>query len=192
MGFLTDRKGNFSWFRLSLLVMVLGGLFVGFGVISFQIDQQSRRTPFFPDLPPNATQWGGTEFVSVGFQRNYYRVPGGNVEEVAAFYQGQMERFYGTGSGGSSSLERCQRLPPVGEFTNIPDVQRPANDGKIYDPNFVPGRDLPFLFKCMFDRSGFNATQDTLVWIQPGTRNADPNLNTEGDVVIIYEQRWQN
>lgn len=189
MGFLTDRKGNFSWFRLSLLVMVLGGLFVGFGFISFQIDQQSRRTPFFPDLPPNATQWGVPSTQGIASQRVLYRVPGGDIQAIADFYQAQMERFYGTSA---SSLERCQRIPPAGEFTNIPDVQRPANDGKIFDPNFVPGQSLPFQFKCMFDRGGFMATQYTLVTIQPGVPNPDPNLSTEGDVVIIYEQQWQS
>jgi hypothetical protein len=117
-------------------------------------------------------------------------VPGGDVEAVANFYKSEMSRFYGNSQDGST-LESCQRQPPSGEFTNIPDAQRPANDGKIYDENFVVGQSLPFLYKCLFDRSGLNIAQSTEVQIQPGMPSSDPLYNTEGDVVIIYEQRWQ-
>jgi hypothetical protein len=190
MGFLTDKRGNFSWFRLSIFVLVLGLGFAVAGFVSFQLDQQSRRSPLFPDLPPGAAQWGSPEPLGSGYQRVYYRVPGGNVEEIAAFYNTKMGEFYGTSGADGTTLERCQRIPPIGEYTNIPDAQRPPNDGKIYDEFFIPGENLPYLYRCMFDRSGLNITQFTLVSVQPGVPNSDPQLNTEGDTVIVYEQRW--
>ena len=191
MGFLADRRGNFSWFRLSILVLVIGAGFLVVGFASLSADQQSRRSPFFPSTPVGATQWGGTEEVGAGHQRTYYRVTGGVVDDVANFYAQEMKKHYGVSDSTGTTLESCQRQPPAGEKTGIPDQQRPANDGKSYDETFVEGESLPFFYQCMFDRSGLNSTQSTLVTIQPGLANEDPNFNTEGDVVVVYEQRWQ-
>lgn len=191
MGFLTDKRGSLSWFRVSVLVLVIGAFFLGFGFLTFQADQASRRSPFYPELPPNAAQWGVPQVITGTNQKTFYRVPAGIAEDIDAFYEGKLKQFYGVSEESNSSLEKCQRNPTVGEYTDIPDVQRPANDGKIFDPSFVAGVSVGYLYRCMFDRSTLNATQSTLVEFYPGTPNSDPALNTQGDIVIVYDQRWQ-
>lgn len=187
MGFLTNRQGNLSYIRLSILIGVIGALLVGFGFLTFQLDQQSRREPFFVDLPPNAQQWGTIDKIRPDRQRVFYRVAGNDVDSIAKHYNQLMERFYAP----SGSGERCQRNPSVGAYTNIPDSQRTPNDGLIYRANFDPSREVPFQWRCVFDRGGFNAIQSTEVIIQPGIASDDPLRDSAGYVVIVYDQRWQ-
>lgn len=174
MGILTDTKGNISLFRVSLAIGAAGGLLLLAGILSFTLDQESRRSPFFVDLPPGAQTWGSADVYGAGLQRVYYQVPGGDVETVAQFYGERMRSHYGTGQN-DPLAERCNRFPPTGEF-----------------PDYVPGSGrVPFYWTCMFDRGGLNMQQSTLVTIQPGVLSADPLRNSEGAVVIVYEQRWQ-
>lgn len=191
MGFLTDRRGAFSYLRLSIFVGVLGVLVIVGGVFLAQFDQNSRRTPFFVELPQGAQVWGSPQVLRGDWQRVYYRVPAAEIEAVVAFYNQKLQEHYGTNNTNTTSAERCQRIPATGAFTNIPNEQRPAGDGLVYDPKYVPGTSVPFQWKCLFDRSGFNTVQFTQVIIHPGLPNTDPFLNSEGSVVIIYDQQWQ-
>ncbi|MCU0511699.1 MAG: hypothetical protein MUE40_03920 [Anaerolineae bacterium] len=187
MAFLTDKQGNLSFVRVSILVAVIGAVFLGGSLLTFVVDQQSRRAPFFIDLPPGAQQWGlpVTSSQRPGWQQVFYRVAGADPASIAAFYQQKMVAHYGAAPGQSS--ENCTRLPDATrQFTSDP-----ADTANIYDASYEPGVDMPYLWRCLFDRGGLGATQWTQVTIHPGLRNADPALNTEGSVVIIYEQRWQ-
>lgn len=186
MNLLTDKRGALSWVRVSILIAVLGVLLIGGGLLSFVLDQQSRSAPLMIDLPPGAQPWGSPRILGSDWQQMFWRVPGGDVESVASYYQGLMRSFYG-GVEGEPGSERCQRLPPVGEFTN--QINQPNG---VFDSTFVPGESLPVLWKCLFDRSGFNNSQTTEVWIYPGQPDSDSFMNSQGDVVIRHEQRWQS
>lgn len=187
--FLTNRDGTLSVFRISLIIGLLGALLIGFGVLAFNLDQQSRRSPLVIQLPEGAQQWGAPEITAATRQFVYYRVAGGDVDAIAQFYDQRMAEHYGVAAG-ASDRERCQRIPPIGEYTNIPNEQR-GNDGNTYDARFVPNESIPFFYRCLFDRSGLNATQWTQVTIYDGLNSAEPNKNAFGDVVIVYEQSWQ-
>ncbi len=188
MAFLTERNGAFSYFRLSILIGVFGVLVIVSGIVLAQFDSNSRRSPFFIELPQGAQQWGAPQAVRGDWQRVYYRVPSGDIDAIAAFYNQKLVEHYGSNI---TAAERCQRFPPVGAFTDIPNERRPAGDGLVYDPKYVLNQSLPFQWKCLFDRGGFNTVQFTQVIIHPGLANADEFLNTEGSVVIIYDQQWQ-
>jgi hypothetical protein len=138
------------------------------------IDQESRRSPFFPDLPEGAETWGAPDQFGAGLQRVYYRVNGGDIESIADFYDEKMLSHYGV-SPEDASAEDCTRFPPVGNF-----VDHEPGDGTV-----------PFYYTCMFDRGGLNLQQSTEVIIQPGVPNEDPFRDSTGAVVIIYDQRWQ-
>lgn len=187
--FLTNRDGSISVFRISIIVGVIGALLVGFGILAFNLDQQSRRAPLMIELPSGASQWGAPDITGVTRRYVYHRLPGGDLETVAQYYDQKMAEHYGV-SAGASDRERCQRVPPIGEYTNIPDEER-GNDGNTFDERFEPNESIPVFFRCLFDRSGLNSTQWTQVTIYDGLNSADPNKNAFGDVVIVYEQAWQ-
>jgi len=174
MQLIQDRQGNISVFRVSLAISVFGGLLLFLGILSFVVDQESRRAPFFPDVPTNANSWGGIDQFSASQQRAYYRVDGGNIETVVQFYDDLMLSHYNV-SVNDLNRERCQRFPPIDNFADYE-----PGDGTV-----------PFYYTCMFDRGGLNLQQSTQVTIQPGIPNEDEFLNSEGAVVIIYDQRWQ-
>lgn len=174
MDFLTDKRGNLSVIRVSLVFAFIGAIFLIGGFLSFTIDQESRRSPFFPELPPGAQQWGVPDPLGVTSQRVFYRVDGGDMDAIVAFYNERIASHYGI-SVGEPGGERCHRFPPVGDF---PDHE--PGDGTV-----------PFYYTCMFDRGGLNMQQFTQVTIQPGASDTDPFRDSEGAVVIIYEQRWQ-
>jgi hypothetical protein len=187
MSFLTDSKGNLSFIRLSILIAVIGAVFLGGSVMTFLADQQSRRAPLHVELPGGAQPWGAPGQTRPGQQVVFYRVPGGDPAAIASFYDGKMLEHYGS-SVGDQNRETCVRTPPVGQYTNDPNDKE-----NVYASNYVPGPEFPpYYWKCMFDRSGLNATQDTLVTIFPGARTDDPVTNSEGSVVIRYEQHWQS
>lgn len=174
MAFLTDRSGNISVFRVSIIIGAIGLVLLLAGGASFLFDQESRRAPFYVDLPPGAEAWGAPERRSEGWQFVYYKVPGAEIETIADFYNRKMREHYGTNSGGSSA-ETCKRFPPSGEFS---------------DYNLEEGT-IPYYYTCMFDNSGLNTTQWTQVTIQPGVPNEDAFRDSAGTIVIAYEQRWQ-
>lgn len=186
MNLLTDKKGTLSWVRVSILIAVLGVLFLGGSVLAFFLDQSSRNGPLVIEVPPGANQWGRDAVINPNWKQIYYLVPGDNLDAVAAFYQTRMTTFYG-GVVGESNSESCQRIPPAGYFTDNPNEQ-----GGIFDPTFIKGESLPVVWKCLFDRSGLNNAQTTEVWIYMGHPDPDPIRDASGYVVIRHEQRWES
>src|SRR5262245_44197873 len=162
-----ERKGGISIIRIGLIAGALGLLLVGAGVISVMLDQSSKRSPLEITLYPNAVLWGTSE-VRPTSKNVFYRVAD-SPENVAAYYQQKMIEHYG------NSEQSCVRLPATG---NAP--------GSDTDPN-IP----PYLFRCMFDNSGFNSSQYTQVEIYPGKENPDPFFNAAGMTVVMYKQQWQ-
>lgn len=172
MGFLTTNDGTFSVFRVSVLIGVIGALLIGAGALSFYLDQEARRSPLSIDLPPNAEPWGEPEQRSNGRQFVYYQVPNGDINAVIRHYNQEMREHHGEPPLGQEA-EECQRFPSVGEFTNL------------------EAGEVPFYVRCLFEGSGINTLQNTLVTIQPGVFNEEDFFNTEGSVVIEYDQRWE-
>jgi hypothetical protein len=158
---------GFSIFRIALIIGLVGIVIIAAWAGWFLLDQASRRVPFDVTLYPNAEFWGDSN-VQAGFRKLFYRTID-SPETVAAFYQQRLDEHNG-GSG-----ERCVRIPPEG-------VDREADNDLSR---------LPYQFKCVFDRSGFNATQFTEVYIHPGRFNTDPFLNAQGLTIIRYDQQWQ-
>jgi hypothetical protein len=172
MGFLSDQQGTISVFRTSLVIGFFGALLLGAGVLSFFLDQESRRSPLEIEPPSNAVTWGNPEERREGRRYVYYQVPGGDVAAVTNYYNRKLRDHYGEPPAGQRP-ESCERFPRTGTFPNA------AERGVI-----------PFYVRCMFDNSGLNTLQYTQVTIQPGQFNEDPFYNTQGNVVIEYEQRW--
>jgi hypothetical protein len=181
MNFLVDREGNISVLRVSILITLIGGIFVGGSVLTFVLDQQTRSAPLFVDLPPGAEQWGSPIIHADTWQEVFYRVPNGNLEALARHYDSKMRGFYGA----EQNTEVCIRFPTTGYYTN-----NRGDPNGTFQENFVPGQNLPVYWSCMFDRSGLNSTQWTQVTLYDGLSNPDPNRSSLGSVVIVYEQRW--
>lgn len=163
-----NRRGGLSIIRLGLLAGLIGLLLVGFGVAAFLSDQASRRAPFDVPPPPNAEIWGTGNF-GRSSRELFYKVANASPEEVVRYYQQKLNEHYG------NNQQTCVRIPPTGEAPTSPNV-----------PSFIP-----YQFTCLFDNSGFRATQYTRVVIYPGSYNQDPFLNSQGQTVIMYEQQWQ-
>lgn len=172
MGLFTGSDGSISLVRASLTIVALGAILIGIGIASFVADTNSRREPMNIALPDGAETWGGVDSRGPGWQFVYYRVPGGDLDALASFYDQEMIDHYGNAN--DPQRERCVRFPTVGSF---PDFDLEAGL-------------IPFYWSCMFDRSGLSSTQWTQVRLQPGIPNEDPLLSSEGYAVIVYEQRW--
>jgi hypothetical protein len=162
-----NRRGGISIVRMSLIGAFVGILLIVGAVVSYMTDQASHRSPL--DIPtyPNAVFWGTSE-VKPTSRNVFYRVSDAP-EKVASYYQQKMVEHYGNNDQG------CVRLPATG---NAP--------GSETNPNISP-----FIFRCMFDNSGFNTSQFTQVEIYPGEENADPFFNAKGLTIVKYEQQWQ-
>jgi hypothetical protein len=159
------RRSRLNVVRMGTIAAILGVLVVGAGVASFFLDQASRQSPLEIAPFPGAAPAGQRE-ISPTARRQQFRVTGASADDVARYYENQLDQFT------SNSGENCVRIPREGQLERSVSI-------------------VPFQFVCMFDRSGFQATQYTKVTIQPGIPNDDPALNTEGMVIIDYEQHWQ-
>lgn len=159
------RDGNISIIRVGTIAAILGLIFVAGGVVLFFLDRASHQVPLEVEPYPGATLWSEVPR-SKASRSVYYQVTGATAEEVAQYYQGKMNELNGGGG------ETCVRVPSVGNFAEY-------DRG---DPNVAP-----YQFSCMFDRSGFQITQYTRVNIQPGIAST----NTQGMIVVEYEQYWQ-
>lgn len=169
MSFLTGRDGQISLVRVGTLVAIIGVLLVVVAAAAFYVDWTSRQVPLDIELYPGAQSMGSPE--PRGTTRNlYFIVPDTAPEQVMEHYQRLLESQYG------ETGENCIRLPDA--TTNSP------------NPDNLPGI-VPYEFVCLFDRSGFYATQYTKVRIQPGPSDSDPALSQEGNTLIEYEQRWE-
>lgn len=162
------RDGKISAVRIATIIAVLGVLVVAAGAVSFFIDQNSHKVPLDIPLFPGAVNVA-ERTTGPTSREQYFRVTSATPDEVAAFYN---QRLYE--QNGGSQEDKCIRNPPSGEFDIIG-----VNNA------------VPFEYKCMFDRSGFRTTQNTLVRIQPGVDNPDPKLSNAGMTIIVYDQYWQ-
>lgn len=160
------RDGNISIIRIGTIGALIGLLLIVGGIVLFFVDRATRQSPLYIDPYPGATLWYEVKRSSSS-QSVLYQIPGANADEVSAYYQNKLNEFTG------SSEERCVRSPAVGNF---PEFDRGRPD--------VP----PYQWSCMFDRSGFQVTQYTRVNIQPGVASNQ----TEGMVIVEYEQYWQS
>jgi hypothetical protein len=169
MSIRASRRQSQQVFRIGIIAGIVGILLVFGGfIIYFLIDQGSRQVPL--DIPVYPGAQGGNITASTGFSRNLvYRIPNATPEEVAAYYQQKLREFTG------SNEDDCVRNPANGNFLD-------------YDP--ARADVVPYEFTCLFDRSYWNASQYTRIRIQPGVRNEDPALNTEGMTIVEYYQQW--
>ncbi len=159
------RDGNISVIRVGTLAAIFGIFLIIAAVIWFYVDRAAHQAPLDIEPFPNAEQRAVTPLSSYARNVVYY-ISSASAEDVAAHYQQELNEFYG------NTEERCVRSPSQGNFPQF-------DQG---EPN-VP----PYQFSCMFDNSGFQITRYTRVNIQPGIKSMD----TEGIVVVQYEQYWQ-
>ena len=162
-----SEKG-FPLFKTIVIIGIIGAVIIGGGALSFFADQASRQVPLNVELYPDALSWGNMRNCAA-MRCELYKVPGVSPEDVAQFYEQRMAQHYGT------DAESCVRIPEVGQY-DLAELQ--------------PGQ-VPYMFKCHFDRSSLNTSQYTTVMIMPGIYNSNPELNTEGMTVIRYDQVWQ-
>lgn len=169
MSFVVARDGNISLFRVGSLVAIVGVLLVVGGIAAYFLDQNSYKTPLEIDPYPAAEAWGQASQTG-STRRLVFRVANVPPEEVVTHYEQRLQDF--TGGGESTG---CTRVPAFGE------IEGSQSDNTI----------VPYSFKCLFQRTGLRASQQTTVTIQPGVFNSDPELNTLGMTVIEHSQRWQ-
>lgn len=161
-----------SIFRISLIAVVIGVLFLVGSFVAITIEQQSYRSALRIDPPEGTTLL--TEAPTTETRSTVYYETALPLEDVVRHYETLMVGFYDT-SPNDPMRERCRRNPAGGAVFS----------------NYVEGNGtVPFEVKCLFERSGINATQETLVIIQPGVRNDAENMNNEGKTIIYHEQLW--
>ena len=163
------KRGGISIVRLGLIAGLIGVLLVALGVVAFLSDQASRRGPFDIAPYPEAVAWG-TGNSSTTSRELFYKVEGVPPDQVVRYYEQKLREHTG------DNQAHCIRNPPTGEAPTTSAV-----------PNFIP-----YQYICLFDNAGFRATQFTRVVIYPGYYHEDPFLNSQGQTVILYEQRWQS
>ena len=162
-----DKRGKLSVVKTGLFFMGIGLLFVVGSVAYVAIETESARSPLHIPIPEGAEEWAVENYGDRGFQKAFYKIQTTDVESVVAHYQQQADQ---------SGSERCKRLPPNG-------------DSPDYDPE---NGTVPYVWQCLFERSNIPGVfQTTQIRIQPGLKNEDPFLDTEGYTVIQYEQYWQ-
>jgi hypothetical protein len=162
------RDGNISIIRVGTLAAIFGLLLIVGAVVFFFIDRASHQTPLEIDPYPGSIDRGQTRHSDIS-RSEFFQVTGVSPEDVLNFYQGKMDSFYDANT--EPELKSCKRFPTIGDH---PEYTRG-------DPGIVP-----YEFRCLFDRSGFNVTQYTTVIIQPGI---DDN---QGSTIVVHEQYWQS
>jgi hypothetical protein len=166
----TRRDSGFSLFRIGIFAAVIGILFLIGGFILVAVEQQTQRQPLDVSIPPNAQLADQTDLGSTS-RTVYYFIPDTTAEDIANFYNAEMSEFYGT----DLNAERCRRFPASGNFEE-----------------YTPGNGvIPYVFRCLFDTSGFQGDRFTEVEVQPGVRIDDQGINNEGSVVVKYTYQWQ-
>lgn len=160
---LLGRDGNISLIRLGTIAVVLGLVMVVGGIVLFFADRASHQVPLEIKAYPGSVQIGVADRSDVS-RSVIFEVQGATPEDVSAFYQQELNQFYG------DTQESCKRFPLSGNF---PEFDRGTPDV------------VPYYFACLFDRSGFQITQYTRVNIQPGIKER------QGSVVVEHEQYWQ-
>lgn len=174
------RDGRISLLRLGALGALIGLLVIVIGLVSFFIDRSSHQVPLDIAVYPGAQQAGADVPRASTVRSRYFVIPGASADEVAAYYQQKLDEHYGN-SPSDPNRERCERFPP--DFD--PGIESSSDFFAEYNAGNpeVP----PYRYICLFDRSGLYITQFTKVTIEPGIAARD----TEGMVVVEYEQHWQ-
>ena len=165
---MANRKGGLSIVRISIIAAIIGGVIIAAAAVTYLTDQASKRTPLEVVPYPGAAFWGESEERATS--RNVFYLSADTPEDIAMYYQQKMNEHYG------NAEQRCVRIPATGDAP-----------GADTNPNVAP-----FVYRCMFDNSGFNSSQFTQVEIYPGKANEVASLSAEGQTIIKYEQQWQN
>ncbi|GEM_PF-550444 len=176
MRFLLNREGNISVFRVGVIFGILGIFTLGFGFLSLQLEIAYRSQPFNVPLYANATELSREQSpLRTTGQLVYYMVTGALPEDIAEFYQQELDKHLGQSSSSSSQdRQECVRAPFEGNFDT-----------------YIEGNGtIPYYYDCIFDNTFLDNTQVTKVRIHPGVRNDTTGLNLENSVVIIYDQSW--
>ena len=170
MSFLMDRNGSISVIRVGTVAALLGLILVVGGWLAFTISRSSFQQPLTVETFPGVEEWGLIETSNIS-RKLLYRTNTATPEQVVEHYSQIMQRdFANTG-------ESCKRIPVEGNYSN-------------YTPD---RRDLvPYEFRCLFVRQELAGTHHTIVTIQPGTYDEDPERNNEGYTVIEHEQQWES
>lgn len=161
------RDGNISVIRVGTIAAIVGVLFIIGAIAAFFLDRSSYQRPFDVQSYPGATSSGQVDRSETS-RTLYFQAPGISPEEIVAFYQQKMDEFYGSGT--EIELRGCKRFPSSGN-----QLEYDRGDAGV----------VPYQFTCLFDRSGFFASQFTTVTVQPGI---DDN---EGITLIAHDQTWQ-
>lgn len=175
MQLLLNREGNISVFRVGLIVGILGLLGVGLGFLSFQLEIAERQQPFNVPLYPGATELdrGASPTRPRSGQLVRYIVTGVTAEDVAAFYQAELDKHLGQ-VGSTENRQVCVRTPTFGNYETYRE-----GDGTI-----------PYKYDCTFDNTFLDNVQITKIQIHPGVRDDLNGFNLEGSIVILYDQTW--
>ncbi|MFW5691108.1 MAG: hypothetical protein ACOCXZ_01295 [Chloroflexota bacterium] len=170
--FFLNREGGVSVIRVGILIAVLGVLGVVAGVVIFQLEHQQRKSPLNIAIYPGASEWRREDPEGVPQRTVYYQTTD-SPEDVAAFYQAELDDHLGQNPL-DPNRETCVRVPASGQFAD-----------------FEPGTgNLPFYYRCAYDNAFFDSEQLTIVEIQPGVRSDETGINNEGITIIKYDQRW--
>jgi len=163
-----------SIFRISLIAVIIGVVFLVGAAVAVLVEQQSYRAPLVIDAPTGAVRLGEVAEGTSGTRSTVFYETTQSVDDVLAHYDRLMSEFYDTNPN-DPLRERCRRTPA----------------GTAVYANFQVGNGtVPFEYKCLFERSGINVTQETLVIFQPGVRNDADGTNNEGKTMIYHEQFW--
>lgn len=163
-----------SIFRISLIAVIIGVVLLGGALVAVLVEQQSYRAPLVIDAPAEAARMGELPQGTSGTRSTVFYETTLPIEDVLAHYERLMAEFYDTNPN-DPLRERCRRTPA----------------GTAVYSNFAVGNGtVPFEFKCLFERSGINVTQETMVIFQPGVRNDADGTNNEGKTMIYHEQVW--
>jgi len=180
MSFLVGRDGNISVIRAGALVAVIGIIFIVGGLILFTFEQASYQAPLNIDPFPGAVEQAQIP-ISSTLRRVEYQIPGKTPEEVKEYYQQKLDQLNGADPN-DVLRDKCVRLP--------------SEDSNARFLDYVEGSgNVPYYFRCVFNRSGFRLLQTTEVQILPGTykENAQGEVewDTRGATVVRYEQQWE-
>ncbi|MBZ0275180.1 MAG: hypothetical protein K8I60_03495, partial [Anaerolineae bacterium] len=137
------RDGRISVVRVGVLAGLIGILVIVGGVATFYLDRVQHQQPLVIEPYPGAASWG-VQQTSSSTSMEYYLVEGASPEQVDAYYQQQMDSFYGSNT--EPEFKNCKRTPSNGNFA--------AFDRR--EPNAVA-----YEFNCLFDDSGFFITRHT-------------------------------
>ncbi|MBC8099993.1 MAG: hypothetical protein H7Y11_11170 [Armatimonadetes bacterium] len=164
------RDNGFSVFRIGVISAIIGGAFLVGAFVFTTLDQQGARSPLVIDSPAGAELRDQEE--TSGSRRQWYVVGATDAEQVATYYNQELQEFYGADT---TAAELCKRIPASGNYDD-----------------YIEGTGMvPYMFKCVFDSSTFQSERFTEVQIEPGVRNNETGDNLEGSVVVIYTQVWQ-